>query len=192
MGNNHWAIAAEGIEEYANKEGYPVRNLEPLRNKFDKFCNSKKPTRFSDYPPAVWRVIQIACDIHFKPPACILGGTGEDKKNRAGDLQTRDPVETETCFGSIGASEERKRASAGSLKGTPKNSRQNADLLEYVENMTSHRGCEVKNNGRDNKTSSCGVTEEDVLEIVNSQARDTHDMSARISIAGEKRGRQRE
>ena len=54
-----WASVTERYQEWCSGNDHPVRDLESLKLKFDKFCRVKKPTGSADCPPSVRRAKKL-------------------------------------------------------------------------------------------------------------------------------------
>ena len=141
LGHNHWALVADGFKTYLVQQNRPFRDLDSLRNKFDKLSNFKKPVGSSDCPPDVRGAKYIAREIQCKAAARVLGGTDEDKENQSEFQGMHDTGGTESSSATVGDRDDKKRTAAGGTKTpTPKKARQNAELLDYVGTMTKHLG----------------------------------------------------
>ena len=73
LGHNHWAMVAEGFKAFSIENDRPFRDLDSLRNKFDKLCNSKQPTGSADCPPAVRRAKKLLATSNVRQRLVCLG-----------------------------------------------------------------------------------------------------------------------
>ena len=194
-GHNHLAMVEEGFKEFCTENESPVRELEFLRNKFDKLCNSKKPTGYADFPPAVSRAKQIARDIQCKAAACVLGVNDSERDQRTDTNDCRHMDDAATPFATVGEHNKKKRVAACGVKFTPqKKPKKNGDLLQYVGTRTDHLGSISKPiaESKTSRTSQDLLRKADVIEIVNENMRPTNAVIAHIISVVEKLAHMRE
>ncbi len=175
IGHNHWALVADGFTTYAVQKSRPFRDLDSLRNKFEKLSNIKKPTGSADCPPAVRRAKNIAGETQCKAAARVLGGTDEGKENQSEFQGMHDTGGTEASSATVGERDDKKRTAAGGTKtSTLKKARQNAELLEYVGTMTKYLWEMSKAMSGYHGSSTASLTKAVVMQIANAQAQETN------------------
>jgi len=77
IGANMWALVASRYAEWAVEVGYPPRDQDSLKNKFDKMVGDKKRTGVAFIPPDIRRAKDIMRSILASAHAVDAGGEDE-------------------------------------------------------------------------------------------------------------------
>ena len=185
LGSNHWAIVATRFREWSVDNERPERELDSLRNKFDKLANSKKKTGNPSCPEPVRRAKRIARAIQNKCAAMTLEGSSDEEETEVRAARTS--VEEEVGRGAVvsgSTDDNQSEETLGSMKRKRKTAatgmrrtkcRGDDAIVEHIADMSAHIGVISKSLAAETValSSNESLTKKDVVEIVKNEVRDS-------------------
>ena len=133
IGAQMWADVAERYVDWAVLKGFPVRDQDALKQKFDRLANTQKSTGDPLCPPAVRKAKQIAHAILGRASADSIGGGFSNENESIIELHgSRTDV--------IGSKTNRRRPGTTGVCRFQKGRRTSEDIIDLVGDVASKIG----------------------------------------------------
>jgi len=139
LGANHWCMVAQRFAKWARENSRPERDVDSIKNKFDKLSNAKKRTEDPSCPPSIHRAKEIARNIYTKCSAISIGDDSTDNTEKEDCIEEACPPHSSSEKQPIGERQKKRKPAASSVR-LHKRRKEDDPLIENIGKLTEYIG----------------------------------------------------